>query len=97
MTEINVVIDENKDAKVPQFKDLAIGQYFKVISDYYDEDTFLYVKLPLVKRSEERLNINLNYSSSPKFYNCFNITKNKLEDMSDETYCHLIDNVEIHI
>ena len=97
MTKINVIVNHDKEAKIPQFKDLAIGQYFKVISDYYDEDTFLYVKLPLVKGNEESPNINLTSFVSPKFYNCFNITKNKLENMSDETYCELIDNVEIHI
>ena len=97
MTKINVIINHDKEVKAPQFEDLTIGQYFKVISDYYDEDTFLYVKLPFVRGNEKSPNINLTQLVFPEFYNCFNITKNKLEKMSDETYCELIDNVEIHI
>ena len=100
MTKINVIVNQDKEVKIPQFEDLTIGQYFKVIDDFYEYDEVvphLYVKLPLVRGNEEGPNISLNSSSSPKFYNCFNITKNKLEEMRDEAYCELIDNVEIRI
>ena len=104
MTKINIVVNESEETKIPQFRDLDIGQYFRVISDYYDEDMHLYIKLPLVQggnktlnSSLETLNSSLDKYSAPEFYNCFDITANKLDEMSGDTFCDLIDNVEIRI
>lgn len=94
MTEINVVVDENKKTKIPTFDDLENGQYFKIISDYYDEDMHIYVKTPCVRNAHMT---NFTSSTSPEFYNSYNITKNKFEWIDSKTCCDLINKVEIHI
>ena len=44
MTKINMIINQDKEFKVPQFKDLEIGQYFRI--DFSNENGDIYIKLP---------------------------------------------------
>ena len=90
MTKINVVIDQDKEAKIPQFKDLTVGQYFRI--NFTDENDDIYIKLPIVFSYDRT-----QCGTCQCIYNAYNITSNRLCNIYMEKECELIDNVEIHI
>lgn len=93
MTKVNVVYNKSETTK---FKDVEAGQYFFEIDDYYSEGNYeLLVKLRDEMQSAHMPSVNQFYDFDTYSYNAYNMSKNALDNVDEDSSCILVNEIDI--